>query len=72
MGVRIPLPVQNMSNEELPIAYYSLLIILIHGVIGSTQDFDSCCSGSSPDESTKMNSQLWILLKSEFKKALCS
>lgn len=26
---------------------------LIHSVIGSTQDFDSCCSGSSPDESTK-------------------
>ena len=56
----------NVKNYSLPIIYYSSLI---HGVTGSTQDFDSCCSGSkceafvntlkkkffmnNPDESTK-------------------
>ncbi len=48
----------NQGIESIINHHLSIIIKLIHGVIGSTQDFDSCCSGSSPDESTKMNSQL--------------
>lgn len=34
------------------INYQSSFIKLIHSVIGSTQDFDSCSLGSSPNELT--------------------
>ncbi len=43
----------NPEIESIINHHLSILIKLIHGVIGSTQDFDSCCSGSNPDESTK-------------------